>query len=325
MSKELKIGIISLIIIAFGIWGYNFLKGRDLFSPNARKFFIEYDNINGLSEASIVTINGLQVGKVDEISFNTNPKKKGKLLVKISLTDNFPFSKNSVAQIYSANLMGGQNISIIPNYEGKTAKSGDYLKGEVQSDLFSSLGSKLKPVQAKLDNVLVSADSLLTGLNEVLDKKARKSLNRSVIGLEGTISDVRKTLASINSLVDVSKSSLESTIANTEQITLNFSKVSEDLASANLSKTVSQLENTLASVNEMLTNVKNGKGTLGKLMTDEKMYTNLTNASKEMEELLREMKLNPKRFVHFSLFGKKPKPYNQENNSKNISNSQKKG
>lgn len=325
MSKELKTGIISLIIIALGIWGYNFLKGQDLFSPNARKFFIEYDNINGLSEASIVTINGLQVGNVDKISFNTTPEKKGKLLVRISLTNKFSFSKNSVAQIYSAGLMGGQNIQIIPSYKGKTAESGDYLKGKIQSDLFASLGSKLDPIQAKLDNVLVSADSLLVGLNQVLDKKARKSLNRSVINLENTISGVQKTLASVNSLVDVSKSSLTATIENTEKITTNFSKVSEDLTTANIGKTVKNLETTLSSVNSLLANVKNGKGTLGKLMTDEKMYTNLTNASKEMEELLREMKLNPKRFVHFSLFGKKPKPYNQGNNSKNISNSQKKG
>ena len=107
---------------------------------------------------------------------------------------------------------------------------------------------------------------------------------------------------------------------NAKNITDNFSKISEDLAKANLGETVKKLETTLANVNTLLADIKSGKGTLGKLMTDDKMYTNLTNASKEMEELLREMKLNPKRFVHFSLFGKKAKPYNEDNNTNNVSN-----
>ncbi|CAM1339961.1 MlaD family protein [Tenacibaculum aestuarii] len=320
MSKELKTGIVAVIVIALFIWGYNFLKGQDLFSANARHFFVEYNNINGLNEASLVTINGLKVGKVAQIYFNEQPEKRGKLIVKISLDTDFEFSKNSIAKIYSASLMGGQNLAIVPKYDGEIAKSGDYLKGEVESDIFSSVGEKLNPIQAKLENVLVGADSLLIGINQVLNEKSRKSLNRSIQGLEGTIYDVRKTLSTVNSMLDNSKINIEVTLENSKKITDNFSKVSDDLAKANLGESVKKLETTLANVNTLLADMKSGKGTLGKLMTDEKMYTNLTNASKEMEELLREMKLNPKRFVHFSLFGKKAKPYNEENNEKNVSN-----
>ncbi|CAM1367426.1 ABC transporter substrate-binding protein [Tenacibaculum soleae] len=320
MSKELKTGIVAVIIIVLFIWGYNFLKGQDLFNGNNRHFFVEYENINGLNTASLVTINGLKVGKVDDISFNPTPEKKGILLVKISLDTDFSFSKNSIAKIYSASLMGGQNLAIVPKYDGQTAVSGDYLIGKVEADIFSSVGEKLNPIQSKLENVLVGADSLLNGVNEVLDKKSRKSLNRSIIGLEGVIYDVRKTLSSLNTLLVTNKDNLDSTLNNAKKITDNFSKISTDLAKANLGETVKKLETTLTNVNGLLANMKAGKGTLGKLMTDDKMYTNLTNASKEMEELLREMKLNPKRFVHFSLFGKKAKAYNEENNTKNISN-----
>lgn len=320
MSKELKTGIVAIIIIAMGIWGYNFLKGQDLFSPNSRKFFIEYERINGLTTASIVTINGLQVGKVDEITFNSEPDSKGKLLVKIVLTNDFQFSKESVVKIYSPSPLGGSNLAIVPNYEGEMAVSGDTLKGEIESSLFSEIGERLDPIQLKLDNVLTSADSLLVGINQVLDKKTRKSLNRSIVGLESTLTGVRKTLSSVNTLLDDSKDDIEVTLNNAKKMTDDFSRISEDLAKADLGATVKKLEGTLESVNGLLAEVKSGKGSLGKLMTDEKMYTNLTNASKEMEELLREMKLNPKRFVHFSLFGKKAKPYNKENNSKNISN-----
>lgn len=320
MSKELKTGIVAVIVIALFIWGYNFLKGQDLFSANSRHFFVEYNNINGLNEASLVTINGLKVGKVDQISFNENSDRKGNLIVKISLDTDFEFSKNSIAKIYSASLMGGQNLAIVPKYDDEVAKSGDYLKGEVESDIFSSVGEKLNPIQAKLENVLVGADSLLIGFNQILDEKSRQSLNRSILGLEGTISDVRKTLSTVNTMLDNSKINVEVTLENSKKITDNFSKVSEDLAKANLGETVKKLETTLANVNTLLADMKSGKGTLGKLMTDDKMYTNLTNASKEMEELLREMKLNPKRFVHFSLFGKKAKPYNEDNNTNNVSN-----
>ncbi|CAM1333631.1 MlaD family protein [Tenacibaculum aestuariivivum] len=319
MSKELKTGIVAIIIIALFIWGYNFLKGENLFSGSNRYFYIEYENINGLNEASQVTINGLKVGRIENISFKSTSGKKGILLVKVSLDNDFNFSKNSIAKIYSASLMGGQNLAIVPKYDGELAVSGDYLKGIVESDLFSSVGEKLNPIQSKLQNVLVGADSLLISVNQVLDEKSRVSLNRSIIGLEGTITDVRKTLTSVNKLLVDNKENLDATFKNTKKITDNFSKISADLTKTNLGETVKKLEGTLANVNSLLANMKAGKGTLGKLMTDDKMYTNLANASKEMEELLRDMKLNPKRFVHFSLFGKKAKPYNEKSNNENIS------
>lgn len=320
MSKELKTGIIALLIIGVGVWGYNFLKGEDVFSPSARHFFVEYDNINGLSEASIVTINGLKVGKVDAITFNPNPEKKGTLLVEFSLQNKFEFSKNSVAKIYPAGLMGGQNLAIIPDYNGDKAKSGDYLKGEIKSDLFSAVGEKFNPIQSKLENVLVHVDSLVMGINQTLNKEARQSLNRSIVGFESTVYNLNKTMRSVNQLLNDNKLKVNTTLDNTKKITENVSKISEDLAKAELGKTVKKLEVTIENVNGLLKGISSGKGTVGKLVSDEKLYTNLTNATKEMEELLREMKLNPKRFVHFSLFGKKPKPYSEENNSKNVSN-----
>ena len=317
MSKELKTGIVAVVIIALFVWGYNFLKGQDLFSPNKRHFFIEYNNINGLDKASDVTINGLKVGKVDAIQFHSDPKKRGSIIVKIILHNNFSFSKNSTAKIYAASLMGGQNLAIIPRYDGEEAKSGDFLVGEIETDFMASISNKLSP---KLESTLIEVDSLVSGFNQVLDYNSRKSLNRSVVGLESTITDIRKTLAIVNTTLNNSKGNIEALTKNAKKITDDFSKVSGDLAQTDLGNTVKQLEKTLGNVNGLLADIKQGKGTLGKMMSDEKMYNNLTNASKEMEELLREMKLNPKRFVHFSLFGKKAKPYNSENSKKNKSN-----
>jgi len=132
MSKELKTGIAALAIICLGYWGFNFLKGQNLLEAASRVFYIEYDNIQGLNKSSIVSINGLQVGKVSDIYFNSDPDKKGKLIVKISLDNNFEFSKNSIAKIYSTSIIGGESLAIIPSYEGELAVSGDYLTGKVE-------------------------------------------------------------------------------------------------------------------------------------------------------------------------------------------------
>ena len=320
MSRELKSGIIAIIIIALFVWGYNFLKGKDLFEANTRRFYIEYNNIQGLNEASIVTINGLKVGSVIDIHFNKNPEKRGKLVVEIMLENDFEFSKKSIAKVYSASLMGGQNLAIIPNYEGEMAESGDYLKGEVESDIFSTVGEKLNPLQAKLENVIVSADSLFLGVNQILNKNTRASLNKSVKNLEYTIAGVRKTVESVNKMLDSSSTDLKETVRNTKYITENLSKVSDTLANSNLGGIMRKAEQTLVSVNSLLEGIDKGKGTLGKLVNDTAMYDNLTNVSKELEELLREMKLNPKRFVHFSLFGKKAKAYDPEKNKANTTN-----
>jgi phospholipid/cholesterol/gamma-HCH transport system substrate-binding protein len=320
MSKELKTGIVLVIIIAAFIWGFNFMKGHDVFKPNSRKFQVEYSNVGGLTESSLVTINGLKVGQVDAIDFMDGADKRGRLIVQFSLENDFKFSKSSVVKIYSPNPLSGSNLAIIPSYEGQSAVSGDFLKGQIESSLFTSIGEKLDPIQEKLERVLVSADTLFQRINHVLDQKTTKSIQRSVKGLELTIADVRHTLGSVNSMIDSSAVDFKMTLANTKKITSNLSKVTDTLANSNLGEILRKAEITLTSVNSLLLGMDQGKGTLGKLINDDAMYNNLTNVSKELENLLREMKLNPKRFVHFSLFGKKAKSFNEENNKNNKTN-----
>ena len=190
MSKELKTGIAVVLILCLGYWGFHFLKGQNLLEPASRVFFIEYDNIQGLNKASTVSINGLKVGKVSEITFNTDSLKRGKLVVKISLDNDFEFSKNSIAKIYSTSIIGGESLAIIPSYVGKPAVSGDYLTGEVESDIFTSVGETLNPLKTKVERVIIGADSLLIALNDVLDLKSRDSFKRTILGLETTVSSM---------------------------------------------------------------------------------------------------------------------------------------
>ena len=320
MSKELKTGIAVVLILCLGYWGFNFLKGQNLLEPASRVFFIEYDNIQGLNKASTVSINGLQVGNVSEINFNTDISKRGKLVVKIALDNDFKFSKNSVAKIYSTSIIGGESLAIIPSYVGDIAVSGDYLKGEVESDIFTSVGETLNPLKTKVERVIIGADSLLIALNDVLDLKSRDSFKKTILGAETTVSSLNETLSSFNTMIDSTKLDIDIALENTKKITANFVKVSDTLTKVNFGQTVKTLQTTLENINGLLSGIEKGKGSLGKLATDDTMYNNLSEASEELAALLKEMKLNPKRFVHFSLFGKKAKPYIEENTKENTSN-----
>ena len=312
ITREVKTGIVAVSVIALFIWGFNFMKGLNLFDGPSKTYLTEYDNVQGLNTSSVVTINGVDVGKVVNIKFNSEPEKRGNLIVEFSVETDFEFSKKSIAKIYSASLMGGKSLAIVPSYEGEMAKPGDFLQGEIESDIFSSVTEKLNPLQAKVENVIVSADSLMTGLTDVLDAKSRKNLKSSIEELNETIINFKIISESAGRLIKENEKKLGATLTNTELMTRNFAKLSDTLINANLGLTVKNLETTLTNLNKILAGVEAGDGTLGKLLKDEGMYNNLTNSSKELEELLKEMKLHPKRFVHFSLFGKKDKGYEVE-------------
>ncbi len=308
-TRELKTGIVAICIIGLFIWGYNFMKGQNLFNSSPRTYFAKYSNIDGLNTASNVTINGLKVGKVINIIFDENPENRGQLIVEFGVDSDFKFSKNSIAKIYSASIMGGKALAILPLYEGENAVSGTFLKGELELDMFSSLGESLNPMQSKIESVLVNADSLLIGLNQVLNAKARKDLQETIANLNETMSGFKSASNSLDQILVDNKDKLATSLSNLEVITTNFAQISDSIADANLGGTIAKLETTVNSFNSILKSIENGEGSIGKLLNDDGLYENLENASKEMEELLREFKEHPKRFVHFSMFGKKEKEY----------------
>ena len=285
------------------------MKGLNLFNGPLKTYYTEYNNVQGLNTASTVTINGVDVGKVVNINFNKDPNKRGQLIVEFSVENDFEFSKNSIAKIYSASLMGGKSLAIIPSYEGETAVPGDVLMGEIESDIFSSVADKLNPLQAKVENVIVSADSLMSGLNDVLNEKSKEQIKQSLTSLNTTLLNLQKVSGSLDEIVQKNEEKLSNTLSNAELMTGNLAKLSDTLVNANLGEMVKNMDAALTSVNTILSNLEAGEGTMGKLLTDDEMYVNLTNASKELGELLREVKLHPKRFVHVSVFGKKDKGY----------------
>jgi phospholipid/cholesterol/gamma-HCH transport system substrate-binding protein len=315
ITRELKTGVIAVASLALFIWGFNYLGGKNLLKPKLTTFFSEFQNVQGLNTASPVTINGFQVGKVQEILFNKDPEKRGSFIVEFSMEADFDFAKNSVAKIYSDGLMGGKALAVIPSYEGEAAKSGDYLKGEVESDFLSSFSDKLNPLQAKVESMIVQADSLLVGLNDILDTKTRTRLKSSVTLLNASMTNLKSLSDDLDTVLKENKGTITSTLENAKNTTEKFSALTEnlnaELEEAEIAKTVQELKSTLDNINKLVSGLEQGEGSVGKLLKDENLYENLENASKELEELLRDMKENPKRYVHFSVFGKKNKGYEE--------------
>ncbi len=295
-----------MIVLALFIWGYNYLKGHNLFDGRLRTFYAKYENVQGLNTASIVTMNGLQIGKVSKINFD--PEDKGKIIVAFSLENAITFSKSSEAVIASAGLAGGQLIEIKPKFDGTTAESGDYLPGRVEPDILATVAEKLEPLQEKLSVVLSSTDSLIVGLNDVLNAQSRVLLKDAIKDLQGTVSNFKKMSYSLN---DITKKGgdLDHSMKNIASLTSNFEKVSDTILNAELGVTFKKMKSTMTNIDNLVAGIENGEGTLGQFMKNDSLYVNLKNASKQMEELIQDIKLHPKRYVNISVFGRKERPY----------------
>ncbi|RED49530.1 MlaD family protein [Seonamhaeicola aphaedonensis] len=311
ISKEVKTAVLVLSGIVLLIFGYNYLKGQNLLD-SSRIFYTEYANVEGLTPSMPVTISGKVVGKVSKITFKDDGSAN--LIVELLVDSDFQFSKNSKAELYETGLIGGKAVAIVPAFDNAAnAESGDTLAGSVQAGLSELVNQKLTPLQEKIEAVLGNTEQSLTNINEVFDDKTKVNLRNSIADLSVIISNFKDTSKSIDALVITNKDKLNSTLENVDNISLNFSKVSDSLVNTNIGQTIRNLESTLNNFNTILANMESGKGSMGKLLKDDALYNNLEGATGELEELLRDIKLHPKRY--FRILSKKEIPYSEEENN----------
>lgn len=288
---------------------FNYLKGINILDNNA-EYHTTFD-YNALDTSAPVTIKGNKIGKITNIEYDT---KTGKTKVTISVENDIKFSTNSKIKLYETGLMGGNGLAIVPEPGDQMAESGDYLESMVEQGLIRSLTENFSGISSNLGNTMQSADTLLINLNKLVVDDSEEGLKQTIAELNKTIASFNRLSNSINALVSKNDAELSSAIKNFNTVSSDLAVMSADLKNVKLSESVAQLESTLQSVNSLMADVKNGNGTLGKLMTDDKLYTNLEGASKQLEQLLQDFKLNPKRYVHFSVFGKKPGKFDAEGN-----------
>ena len=306
LSREVKTGILAIGAILLFIFGYSYLQGTNLLEKN-RTFFVKYDNVEGLAKGAPVTINGLKVGKVQSIDFGN---KVGNLVVTFTLEREFDFSKNSLVRIYSSGLIGGKSIGIFPIYDqGAIAVSGDTLSGEIQMGMLDEFSKTLAPLEEKLENTLGVVDSLLITFVDIIDEDTRNDLKNAIANLSAASENFNGLTDKADNLLGRNGEKLDRTFSNLDLTTQNFAKLSDSLAQIETGQMVRNLEDATAGLKAVVDKVNNKEGSVGKLLNDDQVYQNLEGATRQLEELLQDLKLNPKRYVHFSLFGKRDKGY----------------
>ena len=306
ITREIKVAVLVILSIVLFYWGFTFLKGRNLFD-SSNKLYAVYNNVAGLVVSAPVTINGLNIGKVSTIEILPDGKMKVELII---TNEQIQIAKSSIAQIMDSGLIGGREIAIINNFSDKNyTESGDTLQTSAKLGLTAELANQIGPVKDKVEILLENANKLIENLNATLDASTQQKLKSAIASLEVTMAEFGQASKSINGILDDNKSKLNTMVTNFEKTSSNLNAMSSSLEKADLGATVKKLEATLTSVNGIMANLEQGKGTMGKLLSDDAMYTNLTKTSKELELLLQDLRLNPTRYVNVSVFGKKNKPY----------------
>ncbi|AEM71338.1 Mammalian cell entry related domain protein [Allomuricauda ruestringensis DSM 13258] len=306
LSREIKTGIIVVAGIVAFIFGLSYLKSSPLFENN-KTFYAVYDNVGGLQPGTQVSINGYNVGNVTSINFKDS---SGKLLVTLSINNEFEFSKNSIAELFDTGIIGGKGVQIVPVFDkAPYAKSGDTLQSKIKPGITELVQQKLTPLQMKVEGAVSNADSLLMNVNQILDDPTKKQLQETIVSLNQLVKSFKGSADNLNTLLDNNKMQLDSSLKNVSHITSNFSKLSDSLVNSDLGGTLTEFKTTVEKLNDILAKIERGEGSLGKLHQDDALYNNLADASRELDLLLQDFRLNPKRYVNVSVFGKKQKEY----------------
>jgi len=312
-SKELKACVIALLAIVGFVVLFQFMKGRSLFTTD-NIFYAKYDNVEGLAQSSPVSINGLKVGQVDKIIPHSSKEGKIDFLVKITVDNNFEFSKNSTLEIFEPSLMGGKEMRINLMYGGPTAKDGDTLRGAFKLGTLGSLSSQVGPVKDQLQTVLHRVDSLMTNANQLVDSQNRQEIKLLLANLNKTVGALQTTAASVNSLVGHNDPKLQKVLDDASltmqsgKVTLDkYGNLAESIDAKKLNATIANLDETVGQLNKVVSGIDRGEGSLGKIMKDDQLYNNLNAASNNLNSLIEDLKAHPKKYVNFSVFGKNSK------------------
>ena len=302
LAIEIKTVILVLLGLLMFFVGFNYLKSNNIFSSK-RIFYAIYDDVEGITVGTPVTVNGLNVGSIQDISFY---KKSNNLIVKFIVENKIQFSQKSIAKIYETGLIGGKALAIIPT-DGPIAISGDTLISSIEPGLTELVNDKLTPLQEKIESTFVSADSLLKKINNVLDIKSQNQIKESFSQLSELAINLKESAENLNSIVNNNETKINDIVSNIDNFSSNFSSLSNSFSDVEI--VIGNLTKTSNNLNSIIDEISSGDGTFNQLIYDDSMIKSLNEASNNLNLLMEDLRLNPKRYIHFSLFGKKNKEY----------------
>ena len=302
ISKELRVGFIAIIAIALLVWGYNYLKGTNLFVKSESVYAV-YPRVPGLAISAPIIINGVQSGIVDDIYFH--PDLSSRVIVRLSITEEgLMIPKNSVAELISIDFMGSKAIGLKLGDATERIKSGDTLQAAYELSMLEGVSEQILPikenVEMMMDSLTIATASfkeLMDNFNDILDDKRKRDMQIAISNLKGTMEKFDMLATDMSTMM---KSDIRPTMRT-------FREVGDSIKTWEVNTTLAKAQNTLDSLTFTLNKMNNGEGTMGQLMTNDSLYKNLEMVSKDLDLLLIEFREHPKRFVHFSLFGRKEK------------------
>jgi phospholipid/cholesterol/gamma-HCH transport system substrate-binding protein len=309
ISNEIKVGAVALLTILAFIYTYNFLKGKEYFK-RTNYYYAVYDKVGGLEESSPVEVNGYKVGIVQDVRFAD--ATSGKLLVIFSVARNFRIPVNTVAEIVPVSLLGGMKVQFVYGKGPGFYNEGDTIPGRLAPSITDKVDTEFLPVKDKIASLVVILDSVINSVDKLMDEEFRKNLS-------GTVANLNSTTGSLKRIVSSKEEDLIATIdninnfsgmlaRNSDRMSNTFAHldaITDTLAAADIYSSIMNLKTSLEKASEILDNLNNGKGTAGQLFTNDSIYTNLNNSLASLNELLTDMRENPNKYVHFSVFGKK--------------------
>ena len=312
ISRELKIGLVFIPSVGIFFWGLNFLKGTDILSKK-RFYYAVYDKIDGLDQANAVMVNGLKIGQVNRLSFLPGTSK---IVAELYIKNNIDIPKNSVAHIYSTDLLGSKAVEIILGDDTAFAQSGDTLTALVESSLMNQLNEQVEPLKKKAVALINSVDSVMSVIQSIFNEKTRSSLNTSIENIKKTLQNLEGASSNVNEILKTEKSKINSIMTNLDSITLNlkengdnittiltnFAQLSDSLNNADIPQTLKDANTAINNINDIAEKINRGEGTIGQLFTNDSLYIQLEKSTSNLNKLLEDLRLNPKRYVKFSLF-----------------------
>jgi phospholipid/cholesterol/gamma-HCH transport system substrate-binding protein len=297
ITKEIKIALVAIVSIVLLFFGMNFLKGMTLFS-NGDSYYITFKDISGLSSSSPIFANGYRVGVVKDVSFDY--ENNGDVVVEFMVDDDLQIPRGSTAEIVS-DLMGNvkMNLLLADNPRDFVAK-GDTIMGVINSGMLG----KAKDMIPVIEKMLPKLDSILANINMLLSDP---NIGRTLGNVQKTTENLTVTTHQLNALMANVNKDVPGLMGKASGLLDNANNLTANLAAVDVASTVAKVDQTLANVQQLTSKLNNNKGTLGLLMNDETLYNNLTNTVLSADSLLNNLREHPKRYVHFSLFGKKDK------------------